>query len=124
MSYRIDLPWTKPPLSMNDRMHWRLKAKITREIRDTTRILAIAGHVPKDCRHITVCLHYRPRDNRRRDADNLVPVLKALADGLVDYELVPDDTPDLMTKTMPHIHAAERGSEGALWLTIDIEEEP
>ena len=50
-----------------------------------------------------VTLHYRPRDNRRRDADNLVPTLKALCDGLVDAGLVPDDTPNYMHKHKPEV---------------------
>ena len=37
-------------------------------------------------------------DKRRRDADNPVLTLKALCDGLVDAEIVPDDTPEYMTK--------------------------
>lgn len=37
-------------------------------------------------------------------ADNLVPTLKAAADGLVDAGVVRDDTPDLMTKVMPILH--------------------
>lgn len=66
-----------------------------------------------------VTLHYRPRDNRRRDADNLVPTLKALCDGLVDAGLVPDDTPNYMHKHMPVIHPAERGKQGIMWLEIN-----
>ncbi|WP_244278017.1 hypothetical protein [Gordonia westfalica] len=69
-----------------------------------------------------VSLHYTPRDVRRRDADNLVPTLKAACDGLVDAGLVADDTPDLMTKQMPTIHPAEKGERGRLWLELHIEE--
>jgi len=118
--YVIDLPYTKPPLSMNDRKHHMARARLTRQIRSTTAWLAKQVKVPTGAERASVCLHYRPRDNRRRDSDNLMPVLKAACDGLVDHGLVPDDTPDLMAKAMPVIHPAEKGSEGSLWLTISI----
>lgn len=111
----MPLSFTRPPLSMNQRMHWAQKAKLTKTIRHeaATRARAMRwGPYP----HVTVTLHYRPRDKRRRDADNIVPVLKALCDGLVDAKVVTDDTPDLMTKTMPTIHPAE--GPAAMWLTI------
>lgn len=118
--YRIDLPWTKPPLSMNDRMHYMATARITRRIRSTTAWLAKEAKVPTGCEFVTVCLHYRPRDKRRRDEDNLIATGKACFDGLVDHGLVPDDTPQFMTKLMPLIHPAEKGLPGSLWLTITI----
>jgi crossover junction endodeoxyribonuclease RusA len=115
----IKLPWTTPPLSMNDRKHFMARARLTRQIRDTTHVLV--KHLPKS-EHITIGLHYRPRDNRRRDVDNLMPVLKACADGVVDAGLVADDTPDLMTKRMPVIHPAVKGEPGEMWLEIRTED--
>lgn len=118
--FTLALPYEKPPLSMNDRKHYMARARLTREIRSTTAWLAKQAKVPAGLEHVTVCLHYRPRDRRVRDAENLTPVLKAACDGLVDHGLVRDDTPDLMSKLMPVIHPAEKGSEGSLWLTISI----
>lgn len=114
----LELPYEKPPLSMNDRKHHMARARITRQIRSTTAWLAKQAKVPIGLEHATVCLHYRPRDRRVRDADNLMPVLKAACDGLVDYGLTADDTPELMQKLMPIIHPAEKGRPGSLWLTI------
>jgi crossover junction endodeoxyribonuclease RusA len=116
------LPWQKPLMSMNDRKHWSQRARLTRQMRETTRLLARG--LPTELAHIEICLHYRPRDNRRRDTDNLMPVLKACADGIVDARVVPDDTPQYMTKRMPVIHPAEKGQPGSLWLTITIQEIP
>ncbi|MFC9768634.1 hypothetical protein [Rhodococcus jostii] len=116
----IELPWATPPMSMNDRMHWARKAGITKGIRDTTHVLV--QHLPKSG-HITIGLHYRPRDDRRRDVDNLMPVLKACADGVVDAGLVADDTPEFMTKHMPVIHPAVKGEPGRMWLEITGTEE-
>jgi crossover junction endodeoxyribonuclease RusA len=78
------------------------------------------------CSHLTVTLHYAPGDNRRRDADNLAPTLKAACDALargprrdwIGLELVPDDTPRYMTKHMPVIHPG--AGERRLWLEIEV----
>lgn len=96
----FQFPWKSPPLSMNDRKHWRVKAKITAEIRALMH--AQARHIP-DLGRCEVELVWVVADRRRRDADNVVPVLKALCDGLVDAEVVADDTPELMRKSMPII---------------------
>ena len=120
MTYTLDLGFDTMPLSMNSRMHWGKSSRITKQIRTTAWLLAKQAKIPTDCDHITVCLHYRPKDRRRRDAENPTPVLKAACDGLVDAGLVSDDTPDLMTKLMPVIHPVEKGKGGAIWLTIEI----
>lgn len=122
MIARIDLPYAKPPLSMNDRQHWAVKARITAGVRASTARLAKVACVPTGLAHATVTLCYRPKANRKRDADNLVPVLKACCDGLVDHGLTDDDTPDLMTKAMPAIHPAVKGQPPALWLEIEWED--
>ena len=120
MTYTLDLGYESPPLSMNSRMHWRAEARIKKDIRYTAWALARQAKLPTGCAHVTVGLHYRPKRNYRQDADNLMPVLKAACDGLVDAGLVADDTPQLMSKLMPVIHPAEKGREGSLWLTVTI----
>jgi crossover junction endodeoxyribonuclease RusA len=112
--WTIRLPWTKPPLSLNDRSHWRLKAKRTAAVRAETaalarleltadRVLTGVDLTPP----IDVTLTYYPRDKRRRDADNLVATLKACCDGLVDAGVVLDDDPTFMVKHMPIIAAPD-----------------
>lgn len=108
-------------MSMNDRMHWATKAKLTNAIRKTARLLARTHRLPTALDHVTIELVYRPRANIRRDADNIVPVLKALCDGLVDHGLTADDTPNLMTKHMPRIEPAQKGAGGAMWLELTWE---
>lgn len=117
----LELPWTKPPMSMNDRMHWAQKAKLTKRIRAEAGILACRNRLPTGLAHVTVALVYRPRDRRRRDTDNLMPVLKALCDGLVDHGLVTDDTPQWMTKHMPRLDEPHKGTGGAMWLEVTWE---
>lgn len=84
--------YTTPPLSLNDRLHWRVKAKITAEVREYVKQSAWYN-VPA-CERILVELHYVPRDRRRRDRDNLVATLKPCLDGLVSAGVVADDAPE------------------------------
>lgn len=103
----LTFPWPKPPLSANQRLHWAAKAKETRRIRDTTRFLAVALDPSK---HITVQLIWVVTDKRRRDSDNTYPTFKAMCDGLVDAGIVPDDTPEFMTKLGPIIRHEPGGT--------------
>lgn len=113
------------PLSANDRLHFRVEAKRVRLIREGVLVRAHAARIPK-CQHLTVQLHYRPGDNRRRDSDNLYPTFKAACDALargprrdwVGLELVPDDTPEHMTKLAPVIHPGPGARR--LWLTVEV----
>lgn len=90
-------------------------------MREAIRWIAAGAKLPKGMGCATVQLHYLPADNRRRDTDNLVATLKPLCDGLVDYGLVPDDTPEFMAKPEPIIHKHERGDKPRLWLEITID---
>lgn len=143
---RIDLPWARPPLTLNGgrgttRGATFAHGRKVRDVRTTMLALAAAAELPRGLDHITVQLYYRPRDRGRRDVDNLVATLKPLADALtpgrpariaktgrrlaaalIGYGMVPDDTPDYMTKPMPIIVPAERGLGGALWLEITWED--
>lgn len=114
--WRIDLPQTRP-LSLNGREHWRIKAKRVKELRDTACLLVKAAGVPK-LQRIRVELHYAPRDKRRRDPLNLVATLKPIEDGIVDAGIVPDDTPEFVTPTMPVIDAPTGKQTGLLYVLI------
>lgn len=92
--------WTKAPLSLNYRLHRMAEAKIVKELRSNMH--ARARHIPEMGR-CEVWLTWWVATNRRRDEENIVPVLKALCDGLIDAEIVPDDTPLYMVKHMPRI---------------------
>jgi Holliday junction resolvase RusA-like endonuclease len=100
MTYSIEFEYERPPITANQRLHWRMKALLTKDVRALTA--QKAAHIPpmKAC---AVSLNWIVNDKRRRDADNIVPTLKAMCDGLVDAGIVPDDTPELMRKSMPVI---------------------
>lgn len=113
MTHHIPLPWTSPPLSANDRMHWAQKARITREVRQTACLLA--RKAPRTDR-LVVTLHYRPRVTRRRDTVNLGPFIKALVDGLIDAGLAPDDDHGHVSTPEPIIHPP---GVPAMWLELE-----
>ncbi|MEV6258392.1 hypothetical protein AB0L97_34555 [Nocardia sp. NPDC051911] len=145
----VELPWTAPPLTLNQRRATRgamfARAAKIAAVRQEVYERATAAGLPRGLDHVTVTLHYRPRDNRRRDTDNLVDTAKPAYDALTDGRparlsrpkdpkkkprlipaqlgcgLVPDDTPEFMAKPEPIIHRAEKGKGGAMWLEITWE---
>ena len=92
--------WTKAPLSLNYRLHRMAEAKIVRELRSMMH--AKARHIPFMAR-CEVSLVWYVNDRRRRDDENLVSTMKVLCDGIVDAEVVSDDTFEFMLKHMPRI---------------------
>lgn len=135
VTVRLTLPYDRPPkaLAGNTRVHWRKRSKDTNQVR--TDVLTVARqaalHLAAPIRHITVQLTWAPGDRRRRDSDNLWPLLKVACDALargprkdwVGLELVPDDTPEHMTKLAPVI---EPPPAKGMWLdlTLDFAEKP
>jgi len=113
-SQTFSFPWTKAPLSMNDRLHHMQKAKITAELRALMH--ATARHLPEMDR-VEVALVWVVSDRRKRDEENIVATLKPLCDGLVDAEIVPDDTPQYMVKRMPQIRY-EKGATPHFEFTV------
>ena len=95
MSWDIKLPFKKLPLSLNDRMHWAQKNKITKQLRMIGRT---KSRMIPDLPRCRVELIWYVNTRHRRDVDNAYATLKPLADGLVDAEIVPDDTPEWMEK--------------------------
>jgi len=117
MIYELRLPWTTPPANANDRDHWRVKARKVADIRETVARL-VGADIPIEASHIRVGLHYWPRDRRHRDPDNLVvPFFKACVDALVTADVVPDDTPQYVTRDFPVIHAPD--GDPRIVLTIE-----
>ncbi|QPE04105.1 hypothetical protein IT882_12970 [Microbacterium schleiferi] len=124
-TYVLDLRWAVPPLTLNQRLHKQVKAKVTRQVRDKARTLAANLGMPVMDRPC-VQLVWLVTSRHRRDADNVVPTLKALADGLVDAGVARDDTPEFMEKPMPVI-AYARGhhkAPGMFLVVWDAEARP
>jgi hypothetical protein len=110
----------EPPakcLTMNQRLHWAQKSKISRAWRDAA---CDAGELLDDddfdqggghLEPSLVTVHIPVKGNRRRDPHNWFPTIKPIVDGLVDAGLWPDDTPEWVRCTEPileingtHVH--------------------
>lgn len=109
--------YSKPPLSENDRMKWRQRAAIVKRLRTATGFYARAAGL-QGLGHCRVTLTWHVATRHHRDADNVVPTLKAMCDGLVDAGVVPDDIPQYMDKLMPVI-AYEKGCTPRLELLVE-----
>lgn len=106
------------PLSLNDRGHWAARARRSRGVRDTVAAHARALRIPT-YHHVHVRVVYRPRDDRRRDPDNLWATGKPAVDGLVDAGVIPDDTADYVTRWDPTITAKQPSTTGPrVWLHV------
>ncbi|MDI3315864.1 MAG: hypothetical protein QJR12_16790 [Mycobacterium sp.] len=114
----IDLPLIrgKVPLTLNQRLHWREKARRTAIVVNAVWATAKQLHLGQH-QHINVRLHFATGDNRRRDQDNLVATLKPCLDGLVRAGVIPDDTPNHVTWWSPEIHNGP--GKRRLWLEIN-----
>ena len=116
--YRLDLPFTRPPLTDNDRMHHMVKARKVAELREQVAWLAVAQRLPRGLEAVNVTFHWAPGSNRRRDVLSAAPTVKPLLDGLVDFGLVPDDDVKHVQLVTFCIHDWRRGVPAACWLTI------
>lgn len=114
----LELPFTKP-MSLNDRTHFRVKARITKEWREAAHILARAQRIPP-CERVRIELFYVPADGRPRDPLNLVQTLKAVEDGIVDAGVIPNDDAAHHESVMPRITPAgqPRPAGNRLWAVI------
>lgn len=130
VSVRLDLPYERPPKALwgNTRKHWRRRSADTKQVRGDVLALATAAGLHRltaPVAHVAVTLTWAPGDHRRRDEDNLFPLLKACCDALargprrdwVGLEIVPDDTRQWMAKT-PQILPPP--TPKGMWLDITI----
>lgn len=115
----ITLPYERPPLNLNQRHHWTVRSRITKQIREQGGWLMRAAHIPP-LRNATVGLNWTVPDRRRRDTDNPILTLKPLADAMVDAGILPDDTPEFVTKRETFIVY----SKGLRMVQLVIEGEP
>ena len=88
--WTVSLPPGEKLLNLNDRVHWRTRDRITRQIRGDSATLVRAARVPSLDR-VTMEGVLHPHDRRRRDPHNWVPSFKAMIDGVVDAGVLADD---------------------------------
>lgn len=98
---RLKLPWPKPPLTLNAREHWRVKAQKTAAVRETVRLVARPDGVALAhpiASEVEVELRWVVTDKRRRDVDNVTASLKPCMDGLRDAGVLADDHSGIVVK--------------------------
>lgn len=118
--HEFEFPYPKPPLSLNYRMHRAEEWTLTKQIRSLTH--AKTRHLPEMAR-CRVELIWWVNTRTRRDDENPVPTLKAMCDGLVDAEIVPDDTAEWMEKLMPTIRYRPK-KDGLACMVLRVTELP
>lgn len=116
--WTLQLPHSKPPLSMNDSSTPLVRGRKVRGVRAEAKWLATEAGIPT-LQRARFALHYVPRDNRRRDAINLCATLKACVDGCVDAGVLTDDDDTRAVTPMPRIHHARPGKPGQLLLIVE-----
>lgn len=116
-TYVLELPYTRPPLSLNVQLNRYVANKLRQEIKHAVMVLAVKAKLPKRCEWAAITLTYHPPTRARRDEDNLFATFKPCADGLVAYGLVADDSADIVTSRCC-IGSVEK--PGALTLTIEV----
>lgn len=116
--WTVPLPYKRPPLNANQRLHWAARARTVKEIRQAAALALKAAGVPP-CARVKVRLVWAVSDpNRRRDPSNVMPTQKAVVDGMVDAGVVPDDTPEFVVEEMPSLATVDKGCEGVLFQVI------
>jgi hypothetical protein len=117
---RIDLPWLAPVLSLNKRMHWSVRSRLTAGRRQDAGWCAKAAKLqPVRGSVMVVTMHWRPNVRRRRDSVNLQGDLKAAVDGLIDAGAAPDDSTEYVSTPEPVVHDPVKGRPGAMWLELE-----
>ena len=108
MTNILILPFDRPPkgLAANDRCHWSTRNRSTQLVRQ--RVCAWGEAEVEPAPRLSVELVWVVKDRRKRDEDNLWPMLKAVCDGLgsdrgTSARLVADDSPEFMVKLAPRI---------------------
>lgn len=92
--------WVAAPadfLNLNHRQHWAPKADLTKAWRKAAARAARDQLMPKRWGRVAIECHVVKATARKYDAHNLLPTGKAIVDGLVDYQVVIDDSNEFVT---------------------------
>lgn len=89
-------------ISLNDRTHWRARARQTKQWRSAAWAAALASRpLGSALPPAIITVRLPVPDRAHRDPHNYAPTMKAIIDGLVDAGWWPDDTPEHITTTEP-----------------------
>lgn len=116
----LTIDWLgRPPLAnaMNKLTH-HPRAAIRRRWRDAGHAAALEARIPPH-HAITVTVQARYRTRQLCDVCAIEPAVKAVIDGLVDAQVIPDDTPTYVHRVTFLAPYTEQGSPDALIVTIE-----
>lgn len=106
----VTFPQPARLMSLNDRMHWRTRHRLTKTWRKAAWAAALMAAL--DARPLggrtrlpeaLVLVSLPVPDRRRRDPHNYHLTYKAIVDGLVDAGFWPDDTPEWVSTGEPSL---------------------
>lgn len=105
-------------LSANQRVHWQVRARVTRAWRHAAKVEAQRAFHGYGFKRVRIIATFSKGRGGRYDAANLSPVAKAICDGLVDAGLVPDDSNEYVVG--PDCRpGAPAPSRPGVWLIIE-----
>lgn len=105
----LELPKLAEWLNLNTKRHWAKNAKLVKAWRHGSHIIARQHRLPKGFVRVQVDAYVWKSSRRQYDPHNLMPTLKPVIDGLVDYGLIPDDNTTHLAG--PFIHHGGYGPE-------------
>lgn len=89
-------------LNANQKPHWAKQNKLAQAWRHGAHIYARQQKAPKGLQRARVDVYVWKSSRRRYDPHNLMPTMKPVIDGLVDYGLLPDDSHEFLEGPFPH----------------------
>lgn len=87
----VVLPYPSSKLNAHNKGHWRNKSAVVKQYRTTAKLAASEHSTKSPIEQATISYRFFVPDNRRRDAANLIQMVKPGIDGIVDAGLIADD---------------------------------
>lgn len=112
---RLTMPYDRPPLRPNERVHWSVRSRTTREVRNAASVEARRQNVPPQPPSEVRIVWWAP-DKRRRDASALAMFGKAAIDGLVDAGVWPDDHSGHVIRESHEVRLDRHNPRIELWI--------
>ena len=103
-------------INLNQRLHWAKKAELTRQWRLAAHVAAQQAKVHQGFSKVHVTAYITKPTRRAFDVHNLIPTMKAVIDGLVDYGVVADDSTKYLTG--PDMRVSDETGPASITLTI------
>lgn len=114
----VELPWTSPPISLNDRDHWRVAWRKRQAAKEAARWSIRAAKRRPRWEAAEVELVWRVRTLHTRDLDNPIATLKPCLDALVAERVIPGDDWRIVRRASVRIEPPDPSRKAAMWLEV------